>query len=126
MPFLLTCTYREGLALRWAENGNYQDVKGKRKCREGKGSRRAGRMATAAPEHAHMQPPATPTGFMLRPYKLHLSANSVINVPYKAPSGPTTLFPLPCTISVLSYLGAAGFVIIHSNTPLISGSLLHV
>lgn len=98
---------------------------------------RAGRMTTATRvslQHqsrprcsaAHMEPPATRTGFMLRPYKLHLSANSVINVPYKAPSGPTTLFPLPCTISVLSYLGAAGFVIIHSNTPLISGSLLHV
>lgn len=63
---------------------------------------------------------------MLRPYKLQLAANSVINAPYKAPSGPTTLSPLPCTISVVSYLGAAGSVITCSNTPSISGSLLHV
>lgn len=97
--------HREGMALMWAENGNHQGVKGRRKMQEREGEQqRAGRMSTAAHfrlqlqsrprcSAAHMEPPATPTGFMLRPYKLHLSANSVMNVPYKAPSGPTTLFP---------------------------------
>lgn len=61
---------------------------------------------------------------MFCPYKSHLSAKRVINVPRRAPLGPTPLFPPSCTISVLSYLGAAGFVITHSNAPSIPGSLL--